>query len=66
MCNRAANPDVCLLVPDADDLVDVLLGGRVESDDAAVEGLEEKVVFLLRTRLVHDVNPVVVRIFKVF
>ena len=63
MRNRAANPGVCLLVPDADDLVDLLLGGRVESDDAAVEGLEEKVVLLLRTRLVHNVNRVVVRLF---
>ena len=32
-----------------DDLFDVLLGDRVEADDAAVEGLVKLKVFLLRT-----------------
>ena len=54
---------ICLcLVPDVDDLSDILLGNRVEADDAAVEGLVELEVLLLRTLHVQNVDRVVVRL----
>ena len=59
VCNRSANPGVWLcLVPDVDDLSDVILGNRVEADDTAEEGLVELEVLLLRTLHAHNVNCV--------
>ena len=47
--SHAANPGVRLcLILDVDDLFGVLLGDRVEADDAADEDLVELEVLLLR------------------
>ena len=65
VCNRAANPGVCLCrVVDVEDCFGVLLGNRVEADDAAVERLVELEVLLLRVLHVHSVDRVVVRLQK--
>ena len=42
VCHGTASPVAVLcLVPDVDDLLDVLLGDRDEAENAAVEGLLE-------------------------
>ena len=62
----AANPGVYLcFVPDVDDFFDVLLGDRVEADDATVEGLVELEFLLLRALHVHNTDRVVVRSLNV-
>ena len=48
-----------------DDFLDVLLGDRVKTDNAAIERAVELEVLLLRAFLVHNVDRVVVRL-KVF
>ena len=57
MCNRAANRGGCLcLVPDVDDPFDVLLGDRIEANNAAVGRLVELEVLALRTLHCHHVH----------
>ena len=50
------------LVPDVDDCFHVLLRGRVETDNAAIERLVEPEVLHLRALHVHNVDRVVVRL----
>ena len=63
MCNRTAKPGFSICsVPDVDNFLGVLLGHRVETDNAAIESLVELEVLLLRAFHVHYVDRVVVRL----